>query len=620
MKFGKTGLAAILTVSGIFLSAAPTTNDAYAVCAHMHRDNELPVASRQFSFMRNAGINWIRDDFSWGNLEFPQGKWHFGGYDKLVEAAKENGINILPILDYSVRWATPSWKHLDQWGNYVRTVVKRYGKQLRYWEVYNEQNSPHFWRDAPSGKNYTALLKRSCEEIKRIDPELKVLYGGTAGVPIDFIEQSFAAGAGNYFDIMNIHPYQSPGNPELMIPHIRHLKALMRKYKISKPVWITEIGWPTAEEPAIFREILPHVFKKAGLVRGEGTAALVFDPREGFSGALPFESFRCLNYFKSVKTITLAQIKDLNVKDVPLLIPCVWESFPAEFIPDLVRYTARGGTLLLPSGLPFYYEFRKDQYGKYCRKTVSSRGGADFHLGWEAWWTRKGVPKEEKYQKAGAEFQHLSLPKWKPSGRFMHDRNLKKGDRFIPVIEAGTEQYKGTVFALYKLNSDLKGNVIVNTSRVAGRTSEARQAEFLSRTYIVALSCGVERIFWYNFRAMEWDKEDPEAHFGIIRKNLSPKPAYQALRTLAELCPSGSTVPELKQDGERYLAKWIRPDGKTIWAVWSVSQAKTEKLRIKGSVERVLTNLGENREIDRDKFIVSTSVTYLVGPDNIEIR
>lgn len=126
---------------------------------------------------------------------------------KLIPLAKQANVSILPILDYDVPWATPAWRHPDAWGGYVRRIVSRYAKDLRYWEVWNEQNGSGFWRDRPSGANYVPLLKRAYEEIKKIDPELTVLYGGTAGVPLGYIEDSLKAGAGAYFDVMNIHPY-----------------------------------------------------------------------------------------------------------------------------------------------------------------------------------------------------------------------------------------------------------------------------------------------------------------------------------------------------------------------------------------------------------------------------
>ena len=150
----KTWSCLAAAAAGLSLSAAPAViQDPDGVCAHVSRG------------------------------------WNYSHLDRVIELAKKEKINVLPILDYDVPWATPAWKHLDLWSGYVRNLVNRY-PLLRYWEVWNEQNSPSFWHDASSGENYAKLLERTYREIKAINPEITVLYGGTAGVPLPFIEAS----------------------------------------------------------------------------------------------------------------------------------------------------------------------------------------------------------------------------------------------------------------------------------------------------------------------------------------------------------------------------------------------------------------------------------------------
>ena len=212
MDFKRT-LGMAFAAVGFSLAAAPAvTDNPYGVCAHVSR-GELDIAPQEFKRMHEADINWVRTDFDWHGVEPKQGAWDFSRLDKLIPLAKQANVSILPILDYDVPWATPAWRHPDAWGGYVRRIVSRYAKDLRYWEVWNEQNGSGFWRDRPSGANYVPLLKRAYEEIKKIDPELTVLYGGTAGVPLGYIEDSLKAGAGAYFDVMNIHPYHWQGVP-----------------------------------------------------------------------------------------------------------------------------------------------------------------------------------------------------------------------------------------------------------------------------------------------------------------------------------------------------------------------------------------------------------------------
>ena len=226
----------------------------YGICEHISRGGEHEnYARKELPMIKGAGIQWVRTDFDWSGVEKRKGEWNFKSLDETVGWAEANGINILPILDYDVAWATPAYKHLDEWLEYVRKTVTRYQSSLKYWEVWNEENGPGMWRDKPNPANYVILLKATYEEIKKINPDIKVLIGGFVGVPFEFIEGVYKAGGKDYFDIMNFHPYRAK-SPEAgqLYEDIRKLVALMEKYGDgNKPMWITEIGYATHKVPVL---------------------------------------------------------------------------------------------------------------------------------------------------------------------------------------------------------------------------------------------------------------------------------------------------------------------------------------------------------------------------------
>lgn len=231
----------------------------YGVCAHVSRGDERPLAQKEFALMREAGIVWVRTDFDWSGVERGPGKWTFDHLDAVVEWAEAAGICLLPILDYDVPWARPAYRHLDAWLEYVRRVVSRYKDRLRYWEVWNEPNLEGFWRDKPDPANYVTLLRATYQEIKRIDPQLVVVLGGMAGIPWQYLEGVYEAGGKEFFDVMNVHPYRYPQAPEpaRLAEDLRRLRELMHRFGDSqKPIWITEIGWPTHVGP---RGVSPDV-------------------------------------------------------------------------------------------------------------------------------------------------------------------------------------------------------------------------------------------------------------------------------------------------------------------------------------------------------------------------
>ena len=573
--------------------SAGVLEEPYGICSHVsRRDWDFPLARQQFALMNRTGIRWVRSDYDWARVEPQRGKWDFSHLDQLQAEADRAGIHILPILAYDVKWATPAWKHPDAWGEYVRRLVIRYGKKLRCWEVWNEQNSVGFWKDAVNGENYVKLLRRTWEEIKKIDPELQVVYGGTAGVPFEFIGETLRAGAANWFDAMNIHPYHRNGTPENLIPQLKELRALMTRYGAgNKPIWISEVGWSTAETPVIHQKAIPAALQRAGIDAGRTAAAVIDDPANGFSNA--------------------------GKRRTPVLL-VLGESFPAAQIDDLVNFVRRGGTLLCANGLPFYLELNPDGRGNMVTTPVGKRHLKKFHLGWETWWVDETVPRSIKGVGPAAGFRFEGEPRLVVQ-RFLNGDNLQPGDEFIPVVQAANANYRGTVVGLYRMNSDLKGNLIVCTPSTEFRISEELQAELLPRTYLIALAHGVQRIFWYNLRAREREPMEREDHYGIVHRDLSPKPAWQACRTLTGLCPSGSSVPELSVKGALYLANWKRPDGVRVWALWSTEPQEPLPLKIDGAVTEIKNHLGEKCLSPSGRINAGPSVLYLVGPENITL-
>ena len=621
-----------LSACGMFAAvAAPAAElpakqvDPYGVCAHVSR-GEFGIASKEFKLMRSAGINWVRTDFDWLRIQSAKGaEWNFKRLDELIALAKKSGMNVLPILDYDVPWATPAWKHLDLWREYVRRTVTHFQKDLRYWEIWNEENLASMWRDRPNAARYAELLKASYLEIKKIDPTLQVLYGGTAGIPMPFIEESLKAGAASGFDIMNIHPYRKDNVPEdALVKDIHDLRALLAKYGAgSKPLWITEIGWPTNQANSIFREIFIPVLEKAGFDLKQVKIACIHDPAYPFSTISSTLDFKkVFPMAKAVDAIPLKKLASLNPKEYPILVPSVDETFPMAYFDALESYVKKGGTLIFSRGVPLYYDLVKKADGRTEKVQVDDRYRNRLHIGWGAWWTDKAIPHNTTKTAIAPEFRDKVKMQDLPGEIFLTDKKLKKGDQLVPVLYGVRDSYRGVTSALFDLNSDLKGNIVVVTYKSsAGGSTEQFQAEVLPRTYLLAFSAGVQRLFWYEFQSPEGIAFDQESHFGIVHKDLSPKPAYIAYKTLAAMRPSGSTVPVVTISPKGiYTAAWTRPDGKKVHAVWTARESKKCALAVRGTIESAAGYLGKKLSVNASAFTATPQIVYLTGPESVTVK
>lgn len=64
-------------------------------------------------------------------------------------------------------------------------------------------------------------------------------------------------------------------------------------------------------------------------------------------------------------------------------------------------------------------------------------------------------------------------------------------------------------------------------------SSESRSAQLLVRSYLLALSHGVQNIAWYDYHDDGTDPSYNEHHFGVLYHDMTPKPSYFAFRTMA---------------------------------------------------------------------------------------
>ncbi len=618
----------IIVLAGGMLGAGMTgisgETPSYGVCAHITR-HELEIAPREMQLLTGCGVGWIRTDFDWKTVEPKPGEWDYSRFDAVVDLAEKNGIRLLPILDYDVPWASPAWKHQDKWLEYVSRTVTRYKGRLSYWEIWNEENSDLMWRDKADAENYLKLIKATYNTIKEIDPQLKVVLGGTAGIPMDYIEKFLKSGGGNYFDVMNIHPYRHPNFPEKvnLYDDMITLKKLMNKYDVEKDIWITEIGWPTQKTEDLLGDIIDCGLKTAGVELSQLKVAIIDDPEYNYGGKnLNVEK---LIHGAMVKSITLVELARLDPGEFKVLLLPPTENFPMSYFAGLENYVKNGGTVIFWRGVPLYYDLRKMADGGSKDVKVGEEFRQRLHLGWEAWWTAKNVPAETKRYIIADEFKDKIKIKDRelPAGVFLTASGLRSGDRMTQIIWGEKNGYKGCVAALYQLNSDLKGNVIaIAFKQISSGVSETVQAEILPRAYLLAFQAGVKKIFWYELQATESESCDQEAHFGLLHRDLSPKPGFDACRTLIAMRPYGTTRQTIVSNkNNAYLASWDRPDGVKVWALWSGSEPVDCVLRLDGKITRAVDFIGQPCQIpfggDTLALKAKQGVTYFIGPKQI---
>jgi len=195
---------------------------------------------------------------TWADLQPAKGQWRFEKLDGYVSLAEQHGTGLLLTLGGSPTWAsakpqlqssyypgfTAEPANIEDWREYVRTVVARYKGRIQAYEIWNEPNLPDFW--SGSIDQMLMLTREASQIIRNVDPKALVASpSATTAYGIPWLAEFLKKGGGQYVDVIGFHFYvdaQLP--PEEMLAIIQRVRQVLADNGLAdKPVWNTETGW-----------------------------------------------------------------------------------------------------------------------------------------------------------------------------------------------------------------------------------------------------------------------------------------------------------------------------------------------------------------------------------------
>ena len=144
----------------------------------------------------------------------------------------------------------------------MRAAVRRYGSDgsfwtdhpdvpklpITLWQLWNEPNSPLFWKPTPDPGDYLTLLRGFDSAVMGVDPAARIMLGGLFPTPrggIDmtpFVSSLYRGGAKGLFDSVALHPYAA--TPRDALASVEQMRATLDR--LGDPgarLWISEVGW-----------------------------------------------------------------------------------------------------------------------------------------------------------------------------------------------------------------------------------------------------------------------------------------------------------------------------------------------------------------------------------------
>ena len=234
--------------------------------------------------MGRGKVGTLRFQIFWAGQNPGPGQYEWGAVDQVVRDASRNNIRLLPFI-----YSTPEWvakldgrncdggecfayapqgaKALDAWKSFLRAAAQRYGpggmfwalnptlpkNPIRDWQIWNEQNSPSFYKPKPKIGAYADLVEASDKALGSVDPKADVVLGGLFYSPLggerpaffsdDYLRKLYdVKGAKRHFDGVGVHPYASQlSDVKFQAKVLR--KEMQRAGDRRARMWVTEAGW-----------------------------------------------------------------------------------------------------------------------------------------------------------------------------------------------------------------------------------------------------------------------------------------------------------------------------------------------------------------------------------------
>ena len=230
--------------------------------------NDVAVA------LDDGGFQFVRQVFSWGEIEASRGNYDWTRYDAIVAELDRLGIGVIAVIVNTPEWARSigqaSFSNApprdpESLSVFTNELAQRFDDGVQFIQVWHRPNTSDNWGGEPAtGTAFKPYLEAAWQGaragsagIRVVSPELAVT-SDTAGGQSDlgFMESMYDANASPYFDIAGISldgGTYSPDDRRVSESRTNFSRAILfrelmvRHDDVATPVWATSFGWAAGE-------------------------------------------------------------------------------------------------------------------------------------------------------------------------------------------------------------------------------------------------------------------------------------------------------------------------------------------------------------------------------------
>lgn len=223
----------------------------------------------------DAGFGYVRQEFSWAEIEPARGQFDWSTYDPIVDALSRQGIAVIAVIVDAPSWAVagdlvasdsrPPADPQDL-ATFAQALTSTYRAKVPYVQIWDRPNLASEWGGKPAtGATFLPYLSAAFTGARAGNPEVRIITPELARVPdvpeglgdLAFLESLYRAQSTDYFDIVGISldgGNISPDDRRVGVNRVSFSRAILTRELMLRhgdgatPVWATSYGWAADAE------------------------------------------------------------------------------------------------------------------------------------------------------------------------------------------------------------------------------------------------------------------------------------------------------------------------------------------------------------------------------------
>jgi len=222
-------------------------------------DRRMFHPERTYAHLAKLGVKWARVQTGWARTETTKGKFDFAWLDAVVDNLRKVGVQPWFSLSYGNRLYSPkapdasavAWVPMfdeaarQGWTRYTRAIARHFRGRVRHYEIWNEVNIGFWGPKKPNPKDYVDFLKLTVPMLRAEVPDVVIIGGAFAGMPLTFLKQCLDAGMADHVDRVSYHPYRPMPESGGYARQLAGFRTALRAHKPTIRLWQGENGTPS---------------------------------------------------------------------------------------------------------------------------------------------------------------------------------------------------------------------------------------------------------------------------------------------------------------------------------------------------------------------------------------